>query len=223
MRLVICINYWDDPLGLMRLLQSLPLGIIYRIYIIDGSYEGRTDESRFKQDMTEAIIHSIPNIHYVKMFGSKQIDKRNKYWELAEKDEADWAIVIDSDEYVECNPDMFERYLLKLKEDFPKPQCFPLRGNNLGHFQAVPRLFCKPFNFRHIQQKGKISHGSLYNPEGKEIIQDMYVYYEYMRKNKGFDLESSTIPFFKLIHDKELRTKERVDADYVYYNDTPER
>jgi hypothetical protein len=224
LKIAIGINYWDDPYGLMRLIQSLPLNIIYKIYLIDGSYKGRYDSAQYKDEMTDAIRHTCDKIHYVKMYDCKQIEKRNRYFELAEHDNVDWLIVIDSDEYVIMdNPELFERYLARLKEEFPKPRCFPIANNNLGHFFPTPRLFSKPFNYRHVQQEGKISHGSLYDKDGIEIINEMYVYYEFARKSRGLDGEKACIPFIRMIHDKEFRTQERLDYDYIWYADNPER
>jgi len=222
-KISIGINYWDDAEGLMRLLQSLP-NIITRIYIIDGAYPGRYEKPRYKDEMTMAIVHSMRNITYIKMNDAKQIDKRNKYWELAQKDGMEWLIVIDSDEYMEIDePYMFSAYLLKMIEQFPKSRCFPIEGNNLGHFTAAPRLFRAPFNYRHIQQKTNISHGSLYDPDGKEIIDEMYIYYEYMRHKCNLPLDKACVPFIKIIHDKKYRDKKRIDADYLWYSDNPTR
>ena len=222
-KIAVGINYWDDAEGLMRLLQSLPK-CITRIYIIDGAYPGRYDKAEYKDEMTMAIVHAMRNITYIKMNNAKQIDKRNKYWELAEKDDMDWLIVMDSDEYLEVeDQDMFCAYLLKMSEQFPKPRCFPLAGNNMGNFQAVPRLFKGPFNYRHIQQEGKISHGSIYDPEGKEIIDEMYRYYEYMRDKLCLSGEKACVPFLRLVHDKTYRDKKRIDADYLWYSDNPTR
>jgi hypothetical protein len=225
LKIAIAVNYWDDPEGLMRLLKSIPLSIIYKVYLIDGRYSGRYDSPVYKDEMTEAIVHSMSDyIHYVKMYNVKQIDKRNKYWELAENDEIDWMIVIDSDEYIEVDePVMFERYLLKLEEDWPDSRCFPVAGNNMGHFFAMPRLFKKPFNYRHIQQEGKISHGSIYDPNGKEIIDEMYRYYNHMRKERGKDGADACVHFISMVHDKGFRTIDRINKDYVYYNDNKER
>ena len=199
--------------------------IIYKIYIIDGRYAGRDDEPVFIDDMIQAIVRSIEkNVHYVKMYNAKQIDKRNRYWDLAEKDGIDWMIVIDSDEYIKVKDEsLFERYLLTLNDRFPGKRCFPIANNNMGHFFPTPRLFKGPFNYRHIEQTDKISHGSLYDPDGTEVINEMYAYYNQMRKTRGLDGVNACVPFIEMVHDKEFRDADRINKDYVYYNDNKNR
>lgn len=200
------------------------MDIIDVIYLIDGRYAGRNDNPQYQDDMTEAIVHATPKIHYIKMYNVKQIEKRNKYWELAEKDGVDWVIVLDSDEYIEIkNPNSFMDLLNNLKDDYPMARCFPVAGNNLGHFFPMPRLFTTPFDYRHRHNIGNISHGSLYDPQGKEIINDMYQYYNVMRKVKGLDGNMACVPYIELVHTKDMRTEDRVNRDYIYYSDNPDR
>ena len=211
------LNYWDEPLGLINLLKQPNFYInMDVIYVIDGRYIGRDDESQTDPRYIEAIIESYPKIHYVKMYDVKQIEKRNKYWELAERDNLDFMIVVDSDETIRLDGDFKESLDQCMKE---KEQCFPIVMEYTPSLEMPrPRLFKKPFNFRHRDKTGttSISHGSLYSPEGKEIIQQIQEFFNKNGKLTG-------VKGAYMTHDKSLKTKIRIDMDYKYYENNPNR
>jgi len=218
-KLGVGINYWDDPKGLLTLLEAPNfLNQVYVVYIIDGRYTGRSDFEENNPYLGKEIASGYPKVHYICMFNVKQIDKRNKYWELAEKDQLDFMIVLDSDETCIFGEGLNQSLDECMKYD---SQCFPL---NQDHVQvtkmARPRLFKKPFTFRHKEHKGpNISHGSLWDGWGKgkqEIINQMYRYHTDPNTPK-------TVPGILLTHDKEYRTKARLDADYEFYENNPTR
>ena len=74
---------------------------VEKIYVIDGRYEGRLDEPESHMDYLTDLSQIYSKLHIVNMDGSKQIAKRNKYWELAQVDQMDYMIVCDSDEYMD--------------------------------------------------------------------------------------------------------------------------
>lgn len=211
-------NYWDEPEGLLNLLKQPNFYInMDVIYLIDGRYLGRDDEAQTDKRYIEAIIESYPKIHYIKMYDVKQIEKRNRYWELAEKDNLDFMLVIDSDETVRFDVDFKDSLDQCMKE---KEQCFPIVMEYTKSLEMPrPRLFKKPFNFRHRDKSSEgtsISHGSLYNPEGKEIIQQIQEFFNKNGKLTG-------IKGAYMTHDKSFKTKRRIDMDYKYYENTPNR
>ena len=151
------------------------------------------------------------------MHNKKQIDKRNKYFELAQKDEQDFLIVVDSDENVIIDDvklfDSTLRGLVKRPE-----RCFPII---IDHEQVtkmrVPRLFKWHFDYRYRQNEGpNISHGSIWTPEGKDIIQDMHEWRRDHARHTGVEGVHMT-------HNKKHRSKERVIADRIYYDENPTR
>jgi len=214
-KLGIGINYWDDPQGLLRILYKGD-DSIHTIYVIDGRYSGRDDIEEHEPTLGEQICKQWNKVHYVKMHNAKQIEKRNKYWELAEKDNLDFLIVLDSDEYLEFYPE-FEKSLDLAME--MKWRCFPCAESwkEVVEETPRPRLFKKPFNYRHIENKqGMISHGGVFDPDGKDVIPEMYGWCSVYGERKS-------IPGLKMIQDKSFRSKKRVDADYLYYENNPLR
>lgn len=208
-------NFFDDPHGLKRLLDTGNLyDFIHTIYLIDGRYAQRTDEPEHDPALVDCIIKQYEKIHYVKMFDYKQIDKRNKYWELAQEQDMDFMLVLDSDEYAVIEPDIFQKSLEVCWNR--TASCFPLWQD---HPQVTemprPRLFKKPFDFRHIESQTTISHGSLWR--GKtEIINEMYEWYKDHEKRTG-------VPGIKLYHDKAHRSESRIIKDRIYYDENKHR
>jgi hypothetical protein len=158
------------------------------------------------------------------MDGFKQIYKRNRYWEMANLFEMDYMIVCDSDEYIKINPEVLNHSLRKI-QDRPE-QCYPVEQVMEGVMTMTrPRLFKAPFDFGHVEsdKDNTISHGSLYNGDGVEIINQMYAWFKDHPKNHPNSEGQAGVPGIELYHDKTYRTRERVIADRVYYDENPNR
>ena len=215
MKIAAGINVWDDPVGLLYLFEHGDFWKYIDIaYVIDGRYENRGDRPEFDQKITEAIISKYGDrVRYISMGGKKQIDKRNKYWEWAEEEDIDFLLVIDTDEWIEFQPQF--NTTLEICKEYDS-QCFPIEHDNMGVSGSRPRLFKKPFNYRHKDREHNISHGALYRKDGTEVIEEMYRWSLEYGKRK-------TILGVKMFHDKKFRSDKRVKCDYVYYNDNPTR
>ncbi len=213
------INYWDDPYGLLRILQSPIYELVHTIFVIDGRYKGRKDKPESLISMKE-ILKTYDKIHYVKMRDTIQLDKRNRYWELAEETNLDFMIKVDSDEVVDITDlKAFEKDL-DLIIDFDKCQGFPVSFENMMQATKMIRLWRRPFDFRHRQNTGpNISHSQLFKKYGKgniEMIGQFQKWYDY--KGQGENVKG-----LQMAHDKTYRSKKRVDMDYVYYGNNPTR
>ncbi len=207
-------NFYDDPYGLQRILDNKEFyEYIHKFYLIDGVYQNRNDNPEHDHLLLENIIKQYPKIEYYNMPYHTQVQKRNKYWELARND--DFLLVLDSDEYVTIDP-------VKLDETLNicmnrEARCFPVWQS---HPQVTemprPRLFKKPFDYRHIQHEDRLSHSSVYDINGVEIINEMYQWYE--------DHEKRTyVQGIKMYHDKNYRSQERIIKDRIYYDKTSNR
>jgi len=221
------INYWDDPKGLIKILTNETVyDFIDTFFLIDGRYKNREDEAESPDWMLRGICEKFRKIHLVRLYDKLQIDKRNRYWELAEEYEMDFMIVLDSDEYITIEPDVFNDSLRTLVDRDEK--CYPVRQSQQDiAITKRPRLFKGPWTFRHIQntKPGRnISHGSLYEDYGKgvtEIVNQMYAWY---KDNPNEDERGRNgIGGLFMYHDKDFRTKERVIADRIYYDENPKR
>lgn len=218
MKVALGINYWDDLDGLIDILTNETLyDFVDIIYVINGRYEGRTDLPQYNPDTLTDIPKIFSKVFLLNMHNKKQIDKRNKYFELAQKDEQDFLIVVDSDENVIIEDvELFDSTLRGLVK---RPErCFPII---IDHEQVtkmrVPRLFKWHFDYRYRQNEGQnISHGSIWTPEGKDIIQDMHEWRRDHARHTGVEGVHMT-------HNKKHRSKERVIADRIYYDENPTR
>jgi len=219
------INYWDDIKGLFKILNSDIYDYVDKIYVIDGRYKDREDSPVEEEYALDILCKTFRKIQLTRFYNAKQIEKRNRYWERAEEDGMDFLIVIDSDETIEVQPTIFEDSLRNIVDK--KEQCFPISQEVIGISTfSRPRLFKAPFNFRHRQNRGQngISHGSLYKEYGTsqdEIILHFYAWFKY---NPSADIHNGDgLPGIKMWHDKSHRTRERIIADRVFYNDNPDR
>jgi hypothetical protein len=215
-KLGVGINFYDDPFGLQRILNNKDFyDLVHTFYLIDGRYAQRSDQPEHDPALVDAIIKQYEKIHYVKMFDYKQIEKRNKYWELAQEHGMDFLIVLDSDEYIWIDPDKFKDTLEICNKR--KARCYPIKQD---HPQVIemprPRLFKSPFDYRHKQSETTISHGSLYDPDGKEVINEMYEWFKDHEKRTGVD-------GIKIYHDKTFRTESRIIKDRIYYDEVKTR
>ena len=222
MKVALGINYYDDLDGLTDILTNETLyDFVHTIYIINGRYEGRNDLPEYNPDTLSEIPKLFDKVILINMHNKKQIDKRNKYMELAEKDEQDFLIVVDSDENVFIDPHTFNSTLRLLTQ---RPErCFPVI---IDHEQVtkmrVPRLFKWHFDYRYRQNTGpNISHGSVWTDYGKgdhDVIQDMHEWYKdhNNRTEKG-------VPGIHMTHNKKHRSRERVIRDRIWYDENPTR
>ena len=217
MKIGMGINCWDEPDGILRILQGKNVYEFFdNIIIIEGRYEGRNDEATHDHRIMDEIPRSFDKVIYERLENAKQIDKRNSYWDIAYLMEYDWFLVVDSDETVEVEPDKFRAWLEEWKDY--DARCFPVSTITFAGVMARPRLFRKPGGIRHKDRKtGMINHGSLWDESDREVIPDMYRYH---KKDRGY---YRYVEGLYMKHDKKYRSVERIVLDEVYYTQNPTR
>ena len=222
-KVAVGINYYDDPKGLIRILSDETLyDYVSTFYVIDGRYAQRYDLPENDPDFTLDLKSIYSKMHLVQMSNVTQIEKRNTYFDLAVENNEDFLIVCDSDEFIRIDPDTLDSSLRTTMDR--QARCYPILQYMDGVTnQPRPRLFKAPFNYRHIDsQRDCISHGSLWDENGKEVIAEMYYWFQdHPKRNENGGLTG--IPGIAMWHDKEYRSRERVIADRVYYNDVKNR
>lgn len=217
MKIGIAINSWDEPEGILRILQGRNVYEFIDVFIIiEGRYEGRIDNPENDERIMDEIPKTFSKVHYERLEDVKQIDKRNRYWELCK--ELDWLIVCDTDETIDIDKEKFSRWLVDHK-DYPA-RCFPVNTFNVSWRMARPRLFRNPYGLKHIQntkEGNHISHGQIWDEDNKEIIQDMYIYHKETRD------EYKYVDGLYMSHNKKYRSMERSIRDEVYYTQNSSR
>lgn len=109
------IVFFDDENGLRRCLTSIQTCVDY-IITIDGKFKYFDDDHDLSVDNSRKVIESFPNATYYCYPNLTEIDKRNKYLEIAGIKEIDFLLVIDSDEYAVIDMNKFSKNLAKIKE-----------------------------------------------------------------------------------------------------------
>ena len=221
-KVAVGINYYDDPKGLIRILSDETLyDYVSTFYVIDGRYAQRYDLPENDPDFTLDLKSIYSKMHLVQMSNVTQIEKRNTYFDLAVENNEDFLIVCDSDEFIRIDPDTLDSSLRTTMDR--QARCYPILQYMDGVTnQPRPRLFKAPFDYKHIDsQRDCISHGSLWDENGKEVIGEMYNWFKDHPKRDEHGLTG--IPGIAMWHDKTYRTRERVIADRVYYDEVKNR
>jgi hypothetical protein len=109
------IVFFDDEKGLQRCLSSIQ-SFVDLIIAIDGRFEHFEDDHDLSADNSRKVVESFPNAIYYSYPNLTEIDKRNKYLEIAGIKEIDFLLVIDSDEYAIIDTKEFSKNLAKIKE-----------------------------------------------------------------------------------------------------------
>lgn len=224
-------SYWDDWKGLFRLLESIPVEVVNNFFIRDGRYIPRTDPPEYSQDATNFVISEIrrsdpdwPGKIEYHHNGNKetQIEKRNALWSRVAVDDADFCIVIDSDEYFSIEIDKLNESFKAIKDKYPY-RCFPIVASYYGSTGRLPRGFKAPFNFRHKLNPKTISHGSLYDEDGIEIIHEMYKYDEFFPLKRGVPAHQNAPEGIRIFANKGFMSDTRLKNNEIYYTLDPHR
>ena len=109
------IVFFDDEKGLHRCLSSIQ-SYVDLIIAIDGKFKYFDDDHDLSIDNSRKVVESFSNAVYYCYPNLTEIDKRNKYLEIAGNQGIDFLLVIDSDEYAVINISEFSRNLAKIKE-----------------------------------------------------------------------------------------------------------
>ena len=109
------IIFFDDEKGLQRCLNSIQ-SFVDLIIAIDGKFKHFEDDHDLSIDNSRQVIQSFPNATYHCYPNLTEIDKRNKYLEIAGTLGIDFLLVIDSDEYAVIDTNKFSKTLAKIKE-----------------------------------------------------------------------------------------------------------
>ena len=109
------IVFFDNEKGLQRCLRSIQ-SYVDLIIAIDGKFKYFEDDHDFSVDNSRKVVESFPNANYYCYPNLTEIDKRNKYLEIAGIKEIDFLLVIDSDEYAVIDMNEFFNNLVKIKK-----------------------------------------------------------------------------------------------------------
>lgn len=110
MRIGAGIVFFDDAKGLKRCLHSIASNVDL-VITIDGKFKEFDEDYDISIDGSREVVESFPNTRYYCYPNITEIEKRNKYLEIAAKLGIDFLIVIDSDEYAVIDKEELRRNL----------------------------------------------------------------------------------------------------------------
>ena len=108
------IVFFDDAKGLERCLHSIASNVDL-VITIDGKFKEFEEDYDVSIDGSREVVESFPNARYYCYPNYTEIEKRNKYLEIAAQLGIDFLIVIDSDEYAVIDKEELRRNLLFIK------------------------------------------------------------------------------------------------------------
>ena len=159
------IVFFDDEKGLHRCLSSIQ-SCVDLIIAIDGKFKYFDDDHDLSIDNSRKVVESFSNAVYYCYPNLTEIDKRNRYLEIAGNQGIDFLLVIDSDEYAVIDISEFSRNPAKIKEyktsasaDGKKKDTPDVYGFKIfeKHFEKpdyireryIERIFYKPAKLRY--------------------------------------------------------------------------
>jgi hypothetical protein len=142
------IVFFDDEKGLQRCLSSIQ-AYIDLIIAIDGRFKQFEDDHDLSIDNSRKVVESFPNAVYYCYPNLTEIDKRNKYLEIAGSRGIDFLLVIDSDEYAIIDTKEFSENLAKIK-DYKK------NLNVDGRIEDIPEVYGIKIFEKHFEKSDYI-------------------------------------------------------------------
>lgn len=199
MRIATGIVTFADSLGLLRTLETLDGGIDQNI-VIHAQYPGFHPPNASRSlDDTKIICQAFPNTTLLDLNIAPELEARQAYLNLAST--YDFLLVLDSDEYLDCDSEqkdwgLFRQNCQKVI-DAP-PYIYDIAFENVHQPQPVrPRLFKHPSKIKY-----HLKHYWWLLPNGRLM--------------KGNSDSVHWVQGIRILHDKELRDKEYVDATNRY-------
>lgn len=147
-------SFYNDVVGLTRLLQSLFVIHISKVIAIDGRYPGFRSPSHLSNDGSRECCKEFDNTVLVDCpYPATQIKKRNKYLQLSKQYGLDFLLILDSDEYIiDANWPLFKHACEEsVKLDDYQYRIYDVRYQNEMEWDLGerPRVWFRPWEIRY--------------------------------------------------------------------------
>ncbi|MHA2142575.1 MAG: hypothetical protein ACXADD_13835 [Candidatus Thorarchaeota archaeon] len=194
MRWAAGIIFYNDKDSLERCLNSIHETIDF-IFCIDGKFKMLEANHETSVDGSRELVQEYSNTVLVSVVGAHQVEKRNKYLELAEEYKVDVMLHIDSDEYVVGDLSWFRRNLDSGLDSFrDRPKLYNLqiitKRDEHTYIVSRPRIYHNPGLLRLLS----IRHHTLYDMTNEPPT--------------PLRVDCPTLEGIQLHHDDELRNRE---------------
>jgi len=194
-------SVWDDPRGVMRMLDQPTITDYDFVCFFDGKYKQWEGSPEFPKDEVANIIKDWANtktdvnVYYEYVEDKTEAEKRNHMFFRAEQIGIDWAFIVDADEIPYIDKHEWNQEKVELADiSFG---CHSVVLDNYGMNQRRPRLY----NMRerpYLLEQGIGAHSRIYSSiDGRDIASDI-------TKTKR-DVRS-----LKLVHDKSFYSEKKM-------------
>lgn len=228
-----CICFYNAAAELERCLDSLDLGkkegIDYAI-CIDGKFPNFKGNSRLSNDGSRQVVNSFSKTVLLDK-PDYEIHKRNLYLDIC-KDNTDYILIIDSDEYVDPSRDwkLFRKNLKEMHTNNPLRDIWgvDLESNSDDYVETVQLIMGQPYqkkkkhswDVKEFQPKPRL----WYHPWQFEYFLNHYswrhrdkTHPEYLRESVYSVTMWDTIKGIQILHDHRLRSQEYLDKRLEYH------
>lgn len=197
--LCVALSFYNDLKSLQR---SIPTYIehVDKVYAIDGKYIGNPSLNDYSIDGSTEYLSQFPNVVLDKFVGN-EYEKRNRYL----KQECDYLLIIDSDEYVvEADWELFKKNVKIMTSQSPNNRFFGIKYlYNSKDWTPYPRLWFKPYLIEYHK-----AHNIFKNLENGQLS-----------RSSSATAQKYLIEGITLTGSDEFRSKEYLDntSKYQYY------
>ncbi len=143
MKLVVGYSYYNDLESIKNTLHTF-VNDVDHVIAVDGKYTMREGED-YSSDGSTEYLQGFSNVILDKFTGP-EVEKRNRYMEIATEIKADVLLVIDSDEYVvDADWELFKSYLPDMIQNCPSNHLGLLFYLNAKEkWTTYPRIILRP-------------------------------------------------------------------------------
>lgn len=197
--------FYNDRASLKRCLDSLT--VLNPVFCIDGRFPNFSGDGDLSTDGSRELVKSYTNTILVDYPGS-EVDKRNKYLELAAKYGLSHLLIIDSDEWI---LDVDWPRLEKSLEAQQSGNIFCINFVNLGNETVAPRLWRNPGELEYLEAhnifrrrgSGEITRSTAGGPliEGITLAGDANL------RTKEQEVKTSDYQTWLIAHEKAIKFK----------------
>ena len=189
-----------------RMMSSVGNNAKY-IIIVDGKFRDFDYSSDLSTDGSREFAQSFDNVILIDAPNLREVDKRQIYLDKTKELDIDLLLVLDSDEFIECDDwDLFEKYCRFEYEVYNKQTNqfgIPVENANIPNaFDPRPRIFANPYDIKHIDN----DHKNFVTKSNVPIFMSSVI--TGLRLRHNHDLRTASYQELRLDYQKKLTSSE---------------
>lgn len=204
--LSVAVSTFNSLNELKRMIFSVQKHVKY-IIVVDGKFKDFDYPSDLSTDGSREFLQSFDNVILIDAPNLREVEKRQVYLDKTKELDVDLLLVMDSDEFVECEDwNLFEKYCRFEYEVYNKQTnqfgILVENANIQGQFDSRPRIFAHPYDIKHNDNDHK-------NFTTKSNIPlDMSSVIVGLKLRHNYDLRTPSYQKLRLSYQKKLTASE---------------